>query len=140
MDDPQTGGYLHPPEGLPQEWEFSASIMLPSLGVQHQVDEPPDHLALRPSAFIAGAPRTEENRGLTFRGRKQNLTQKQSFVKSWTRPACGAWRSPGEVLGSWLWLLPETQMLEAAMIWSPFSKELRTVGLCSQPILSVLRL
>ena len=127
---------IYTPQRVSHRSESSEPPVRLSPGVQHQVDEPPEHLALR-ARRPPGLRKTEDS---LLEGANKVSHRNSYLLKAWTRPACGSWRSPGEVVGSWLWLLPETQTLEAAMFGSSFRRELRTVGLRSQPILSVLRL
>ena len=60
-------------------------IRLPSLGVQHQEEEPPEHLALKVSGVsLQELHRTGGNRDSTLRGCTQGLSHTETQAKALT--------------------------------------------------------
>ena len=78
VGDPQTGEN-YPLQRFCHRSESSGPhVRLPSPGVRHQEDEPPERLPLKASRHLSQEPhKTEENRGFTLNGRTRNLKHKQ---------------------------------------------------------------
>ena len=100
VGDPQTGGISQPQRSSPRREGFESYIWLPSPGVLHWEDEPPEYLALKTSmAYTWESWRVKGNRDSTFKGHIQNLTCSESQNRGSSlkgarvNPICWPWRA-----------------------------------------------
>ena len=93
-------------------------IRLPSLGVLHQEDKPPEHLALK-----ANRAYFQETQRAMGKGHTQNLTcfgtqgRSSNLKEAWVRLTCGSQRASGRGRRQLKFILG-TQMLTAATLGS----------------------
>ena len=113
---------IYTPQRVSHRSESSEPPVRLSPGVQHQVDEPPEHLALR-ARRPPGLRKTEAS---LLRGCKQSFTQEQLFVKSMDQACLWvleiSWRGGGELAvapsrntdvgGSHVWELLPARILD----------------------------